>query len=142
MLLAGKTLAQAAQAVGVARQPSCSMEPVHERAETPTVRDERQLRTWLTSVAQGEQIVVSVDHPTDWEFFVYLARDPETLEMPPHIKGQSIRGCVDPRDIEAYWSKHGRHAHHALHDAHAIKYAFDAACSRDGRPLKFSALNR
>ena len=91
----------------------------------------QRLRAWLASLAHGEQIVVSVDHPIDWEFFVYLARDPDTLEMPPHIKGQSIRGCVDPRDIEVYWGKHGRHAHHALHDARAIKSAFDAACSRD-----------
>jgi len=62
----------------------------------------QRLRAWLASLAHGEQIVVSVDHPIDWEFFVYLARDPDTLEMPPHIKGQSIRGCVDPRDIEVY----------------------------------------
>jgi len=86
------------------------------------------LRRWLERF-EG-RVDVCVDHPTDWELFVYLARDPETLEKPGDIRGQSVRNLVDPRDVEAYWTSHGRRAHHALHDARALKFGYDAASKR------------
>lgn len=83
-----------------------------------------RLKDWLAQFKSAEPVLVSVDHPTDWELFTYLVRDEDTLEVPNWIKGQSIRAGIDPRDIEEYWQLNGRHDHHALHDARANRYAF------------------
>lgn len=88
------------------------------------------LKTWLASFASDAPVIVSVDHPTDWELFVYLARDEESLAKPEWLKGQSIRNAIDQRDIEAYWRANGRRAHHALHDARANRYAFQRSQGR------------
>lgn len=91
-----------------------------------------RLNAWLTQFEPIGPILVSVDHPTDWELFCYLARDAETLAMPSWIKGQSIRGAIDPRQVEEYWQIHGRQAHHALHDARANRFAFEAGARERG----------
>lgn len=83
-----------------------------------------RLNVWLAQFRPMGTILVSVDHPTDWELFCYLVRDAETLAMPAWIRGQSIRGAIDPRQVEAYWQEHGRRAHHALYDARANRFAF------------------
>jgi len=90
----------------------------------------RRLKAWLAAFEPapgGSPVLVSVDHPTDWELFTYLVRDEETLQMPAWLKGQSIRGAVDPREVERYWNIHGRRAHHALHDARALRAAWQAS---------------
>lgn len=86
-----------------------------------------RLKDWLAQFRSAEPVLVSVDHPTDWELFTYLVRDEDTLQTPDWLKGQLIRGAIDPRDIEAYWQANGRRAHHALHDARANRYAFKRA---------------
>jgi len=91
-----------------------------------------RLTAWLAQFEANRPLLVSVDHPTDWELFCYLVRDAETLTMPDWIKGQSIRGAIDPRQIEAYWQIHGRQAHHALHDARANRYAFETSGREPG----------
>lgn len=83
-----------------------------------------RLKCWLAQFQANAPVVVSVDHPTDWELFTHLARDDETLKVPNWITGQSIRAAIDPRNIEAYWELHGRRAHHALHDAKALRFAW------------------
>jgi len=82
------------------------------------------LKNWLISFLPDAPVVVSVDHPTDWELFAYLVRDEQTLKVPAWIRAQSIRNALDPRDIEQYWKIHGRRAHHALHDARANRFAY------------------
>lgn len=84
----------------------------------------RRLNVWLEQFKPRAPLVVSVDHPTDWELFTYLVRDAETLRTPSWLRGESIRAAIDPVFIERYWQLHGRRAHHALHDAKANRYAF------------------
>lgn len=79
------------------------------------------LQQWL---AQFDQVEVCFDYPTDFEWFYYLVRDPETLILPAWIKGRNIRGELAAVDIEHYWQENGRQAHHALHDARANRFAF------------------
>ncbi|TDP72987.1 3'-5' exoribonuclease [Roseateles toxinivorans] len=83
-----------------------------------------RLKAWLAKFEHAGQVLVSVDHPTDWELFTYLARDEDTLKVPDWIRGQSIRSSIDPRDIEEYWRLNGRRDHHALHDAKALCFAW------------------
>jgi len=92
------------------------------------------LKKWLEQFLAEEPVVVSVDYPTDWELFTYLVRDPETLAMPPWVRGQSIRGAIAPQDVEQYWVLHGRSAHHALHDAKANRFAYHRYVQRHGVP--------
>jgi hypothetical protein len=96
--------------------------------EAPIIGTEQHLsdhlKLWLEQFRPSSPVIVSVDYPMDWELFTYLARDPESLETPSWIKGQSIRGAIAPQDIETYWSLHGRNAHHALHDARANRFAY------------------
>lgn len=89
-----------------------------------------RLKTWLQQFAANGPLAVCVDHPTDWEFFTYLVRDAETLAMPASITGRSISREVDPREVEKYWTEHGRSAHHALHDAKALRSAWMATQGR------------
>lgn len=84
------------------------------------------LRAWLT---RFEDVEICVDYPTDFELFGYLVRDPDTLALPAHVKGCNIRNIIDAADIERYWRKNGRMAHHALHDARANRYAFECHVS-------------
>jgi hypothetical protein len=84
----------------------------------------RRLNVWLEQFKPYASVVVSVDHPTDWELFTYLVRDADTLRTPSWLRGESIRAAIDPACIERYWRLHGRRAHHALHDAKANRYAF------------------
>lgn len=91
-----------------------------------------RLTIWLAQFEPVGPILVSVDHPTDWELFCYLVRDAETLAVPDWIKGQSIRCAIDPRQVEVYWQIHGRQAHHALHDARANRYAFETSGHEHG----------
>ncbi|WP_077033073.1 3'-5' exoribonuclease [Pelomonas sp. KK5] len=84
----------------------------------------RALRAWLAQFAAEAPVIVSVDHPTDWELIVYLIRDEESLVKPAWVKGESIRSVLDPRRIEDYWVRYGRRSHHALHDARANRFAF------------------
>ncbi len=79
------------------------------------------LQQWL---AQFEQVEACFDYPTDFEWFYYLTRDPETLVLPDWIEGRNIRGELAAVDIERYWQENGRQAHHALHDAKANRFAF------------------
>lgn len=79
------------------------------------------LQQWLM---QFDQVEVCFDYPTDFEWFFYLVRDAETLELPRSIKWRNIRGDLDAADIEHYWRENGRQAHHALHDAKANRFAF------------------
>lgn len=83
-----------------------------------------RLLSWLSTFRSAEPLMICVDHPTDWELFTYLVRDPETLLTPPWMKGQSIAAAIDPRRVEEYWEVHGRRSHHALHDARANRYAY------------------
>jgi len=89
-----------------------------------------RLKTWLQQFEAAAPLMVCVDHPTDWEFFTYLVRDPETLAMPAWVSGRSISREVDPREIEQYWVANGRRAHHALHDARALRAAWIATQGR------------
>lgn len=111
--------------------------------EAPIVGTEQYLATelarWLEQFRPHAPILVSVDYPTDWELFTYLARDVDTLSMPAWIKGQSIRGAIDPRDLEQYWSVHGRSAHHALHDARANRFAYLQYMIRTGQVVNSSS---
>lgn len=86
-----------------------------------------RLKDWLAQFEPAGPVLVSVDHPTDWELFTYLARDEDTLKVPAWIKGQSIRAGIDPRDVEEYWRLNGRRDHHALHDARALRFAWQQA---------------
>jgi len=88
-----------------------------------------RLKVWLAQFETVAPVLVSVDHPTDWELFGYLVRDEDTLQVPAWIKGQSIRAAIDPRDVEAYWQANGRNAHHALHDARANRYAYERSAA-------------
>jgi len=83
-----------------------------------------RVREWLAQFQPVAPVLISVDHPVDWELCSYLVRDPESLVMPTWVKGQSIRGAIDPLLIELYWTQHGRRSHHALHDARANRFAF------------------
>lgn len=83
-----------------------------------------RLKNWLAQFKSAGPVFVSVDHPTDWELFTYLARDEDTLKTPDWIKAESIRAGIDPRDIEEYWRLNGRRDHHALHDARALRFAW------------------
>jgi len=89
------------------------------------------LKKWLEQFKPLAPVLVSVDYPMDWELFTYLVRDADLLTMPSWIKGQSIRDAMDPRDVEQYWTLHGRSAHHALHDARANRFAFLLGEKRD-----------
>lgn len=82
-----------------------------------------QLRAWLK---QFDQIEVCVDYSVDFELFSYLVRDPCTLEVPQSCRGRNIWNEISAVDIERYWEVSGRNAHHALHDARANKFAFEA----------------
>jgi len=82
------------------------------------------LMAWLEQFRQAAPVVISVDHPVDWELVSYLVRDADSLLVPSWIKGQSIGPAIVPADIEVYWKLHGRMSHHALHDARANRYAF------------------
>jgi len=103
-----------------------------------------ELKSWLAQFIADAPVIVSVDHTTDWELFVYLVRDEESLLKPEWIRGESIRNAIDQRDIETYWTTHGRRAHHALHDAMANRFAFwrhtstvetdDCSPERDNKP--------
>jgi len=84
-----------------------------------------RLIAWLEQFRSFGLVAVCVDHPTDWELFAQLVRDSETLQVPHWLKGISIRPTIDARDVETYWQLHGRHAHHALHDARANRFAFE-----------------
>jgi len=88
-----------------------------------------RMKAWLAQFEPVAPVLVSVDHPTDWELFGYLVRDEDTLQVPAWIKGQSIRAAIDPRDVEAYWMANGRNAHHALHDARANRYAYERSAA-------------
>lgn len=79
------------------------------------------LQQWLV---QFDQVEVCFDYPTDFEWFSYLVRDTETLDLPRSIKSRNIRGDLDAVNIEHDWRENGRQAHHALHDAKANRFAF------------------
>lgn len=81
------------------------------------------LRAWLK---QFDQIQVCVDYSVDFELFRYLVRDPFTLEIPQSCHGCNIWNEISEDDIERYWEVNGRNAHHALHDARANRFAFEA----------------
>lgn len=49
-----------------------------------------RLNARLAQFEPVRPVLVSVDHPADWELFTYLALDEDTLKMPDWIKGQSI----------------------------------------------------
>lgn len=90
----------------------------------------RRLKDWLQRFADAAPVIVCVDHPTDWELFAYLVRDEDTLETPAWLKGQSIRASIDPAEVERHRVAHGHAAHHALHDAQALRAAWRAgACA-------------
>jgi hypothetical protein len=82
------------------------------------------LNKWLEQFRHLAPVVVSVDHPIDWELVTYLIRDSDSLLVPGWIKGQSIAAAIAPADVEKYWRINGRRSHHALHDARANRYAF------------------
>jgi len=86
-----------------------------------------RLKSWLRQFRPAAPVLVSVDHPIDWELFTYLVRDEDTLTVPSWLSGQSICAAIDARDVEIYWETHGRRAHHALHDARANRYAWNMA---------------
>jgi hypothetical protein len=79
------------------------------------------LRLWLS---QFSNVEVCVDYVMDFELFSTLARDPETLELPPGVTGRNIRNELSLVDIEEYWRENGRQMHHALHDAKANRFAY------------------
>ena len=79
------------------------------------------LQKWLV---QFDQVEVCFDYPTDFEWFFYLVRNAETLELPQAIKWRNIRRDLDAVNIEQYWRENGRQTHHALHDAKANRFAF------------------
>lgn len=82
-----------------------------------------QLRAWLK---QFNEIEVCVDYTVDFELFSYLVRDPVSLEFPRSYRGRNIWSEISEVNIERYWELNGRNAHHALHDARANKFAFEA----------------
>lgn len=79
------------------------------------------LKAWL---AQFTAVEVCFDYAMDFELFVYLVRNPETLKMPGQISGRNINSDIDEQDLEQYWTENGRKEHHALHDAKANRFAF------------------
>lgn len=81
-----------------------------------------QLRLWL---GQFELVEVCVDYSMDYELFGYLVRDPDSLKIPAAYRCRNIWNDIAAVDVEQYWKINGRHAHHALHDARANKYAFE-----------------
>lgn len=82
------------------------------------------LRAWL---AQFPAVEVCFDYSMDFELFHYLARDPDTLQMPEWVTGHNIKSEINDRDIERFWTENGRKAHHALYDAKANRFAFSCA---------------
>lgn len=79
------------------------------------------LKVWL---AQFDDVEVCVDYSTDWEFFMMLIGDLGAIEMPKRIEGRNIWNEIAAVDVERYWKEYGRQAHHALHDAKALRFAF------------------
>jgi hypothetical protein len=86
------------------------------------------LLRWLIQFGPVE---VCFDYATNFEWFFYLVRNSETLELPGSIKWRNIRGDLAAADIEQYWRENGRQAHHALHDAKANRSAFLSAKKSD-----------
>ena len=83
----------------------------------------RALLTWLGEFT--EVLVICSDHAYDWEYFCYLVRDPQSLEIPERMSWRNLTPYLQARDVELYWSTFGRNDHHALYDARANKFAFD-----------------
>lgn len=116
-------LSRCSEFVKAAVLPLLGREPATTGTETEI---SVALKAWLV---QFEEVEVCVDYSTDWEFFMMLIGDPGVIEMPKCIQGRNILNEIAAVDIECYWQEYGRQAHHALHDAKALRFAFKNANS-------------
>jgi len=87
----------------------------------------KALHAWLKQFDTAE---ICFDYVLDWEFFVGLVRDPDSYKLPPGVVGRNIKAMLDPSDLASYWRENGKLDHHALHDARANRFAFQAALVR------------
>ena len=104
------------------------------RREPAIIGNEGEVRAaLLTWLDQFPEIEICVDHATDWDLFLDLCKDPDTLTLRSGIRGRNIRGEIIASDVERYWQRHGRKDHHALHDARANRFAFLARSAPERR---------
>lgn len=78
------------------------------------------LLAWLEQFADEPERILCFDYGGDWELLVDLLG-----EVPPGWEAWNIAQARDIDRLEGYFLVHGGR-HHALHDARALKLAFNA----------------
>jgi hypothetical protein len=81
------------------------------------------LKKWLSTI--DEAMEMCADHVFDWEVLGVLLGTSQSQELSSNLTWRNIRGQVSDIDLAAYRATHNCGEHHALHDARALKFAFE-----------------